>query len=184
MAGVPSMTSCCKALSCTSSSITADSRAAVFLRQRQAIFGDALVILGGGTGVEHAADPTSRGASRLCHWTCRSGRAGKTAPAARCAWRRKQGRNRGDSFASARPSRTRRVPPSAEIATRSGTAPSTDVASRTAGSLNKIARPGAFYVRLLNPAHAKFGLVEPLLPPRSRPRGRGSRDAPHRDGGG
>ena len=37
-------------------SIMAGSRAAVFLRQRQAIFGDALVILGGGTGVEHLAD--------------------------------------------------------------------------------------------------------------------------------
>ena len=37
-------------------SIMAGSRAAVFLRQRQAVFGDALVILGGGTGVEHSAD--------------------------------------------------------------------------------------------------------------------------------
>jgi len=34
----------------------AGSQAAAFLRQRQAIFGDALVILGGGTGVEHSAD--------------------------------------------------------------------------------------------------------------------------------
>ena len=32
------------------------SRAAAFLRQRQAAFGDGLVILGGGTGVEHSAD--------------------------------------------------------------------------------------------------------------------------------
>ena len=37
-------------------SIMAGSRAAAFLRQRQAMFGDALVILGGGTGVEHSAD--------------------------------------------------------------------------------------------------------------------------------
>src|ERR1700680_4681600 len=37
-------------------SIMPGSRAAAFLRQRQAIFGDALVILGGGTGVEHLAD--------------------------------------------------------------------------------------------------------------------------------
>lgn len=34
----------------------AGSRAAAFLRQRQAIFDDALVILGGGTGIEHSAD--------------------------------------------------------------------------------------------------------------------------------
>src|SRR6202034_172175 len=37
-------------------SIMPGSRAAVFLRQRQAVFGDALVILGGGTGGEHSAD--------------------------------------------------------------------------------------------------------------------------------
>jgi TIR- and PNP-associating SLOG family/Phage integrase family len=37
-------------------SIMPGSRAAAFLRQRQAVFGDALVILGGGTGVEHSAD--------------------------------------------------------------------------------------------------------------------------------
>src|SRR6202030_3113428 len=37
-------------------SIMPGSRAAAFLRQRQALFGDALVILGGGTGVERSAD--------------------------------------------------------------------------------------------------------------------------------
>ena len=37
-------------------SIMPGSRAAAFIRQRQAQFGDALVILGGGTGVEHSAD--------------------------------------------------------------------------------------------------------------------------------
>jgi hypothetical protein len=37
-------------------SIMPGSRAAAFLRQRQAAFGDALVIIGGGTGVEHSAD--------------------------------------------------------------------------------------------------------------------------------
>jgi len=37
-------------------SIMPGSRAAAFLRQRQAVFGDALVILGGGTGVEHSAN--------------------------------------------------------------------------------------------------------------------------------
>jgi len=36
-------------------SIMPGSRAAVFLRQRQAVYGDVLVILGGGTGVEHSA---------------------------------------------------------------------------------------------------------------------------------
>jgi hypothetical protein len=37
-------------------SIMPGSRAAALLRQRQAAFGDGLVILGGGTGVEHSAD--------------------------------------------------------------------------------------------------------------------------------
>jgi hypothetical protein len=37
-------------------SIMPGSRAAALLRQRQAAFGDALVILGGGTGIEHSAE--------------------------------------------------------------------------------------------------------------------------------
>jgi hypothetical protein len=48
----------------------------------------------------------------------------------------------------------------ADIATRGATVLATDIANRTIALLCKIARPSAFYVRLLNPAHAKFNIVE------------------------
>jgi hypothetical protein len=48
----------------------------------------------------------------------------------------------------------------AEIATRNGVAGASDIADRTVSLLTKIARPAAFYVRLLNPDHPKFKIVE------------------------
>src|SRR5260370_266902 len=48
----------------------------------------------------------------------------------------------------------------AEIATRNGAATVSEVTSRTVSLLAKIARPVAFYVRLLNPGHEKFTVVE------------------------
>ena len=141
-------------------SIMPGSRAAAFLRQRQALFGDVLVILGGGTGVEHSADiylshrkpvvplDLALGASRADG----TGGAEKLAKEAR-----------------AEPARFFRFSPAyantegaalAEIATRNSAAAASDVANRTVSLLTKIARPAAFYVRLLNPDHAKFKIVE------------------------
>jgi hypothetical protein len=141
-------------------SIMAGSRAAVFIRQRQAVFGDALIILGGGTGVEHSADlylsrrkpvvpfDLALGASR----DDGSGGAMRLAKEAR-----------------ADPARFFRFSPThantegaalAEIATRNGAAAASGVANRTVSLLTKIARPAAFYVRLLNPDHPKFKIVE------------------------
>ena len=48
----------------------------------------------------------------------------------------------------------------AEIATRGGAVPATDIADRAIALLGKIARPNAFYVRLLNAKHPKFAPVE------------------------
>jgi len=141
-------------------SIMPGSRAAAFLRQRQAIFGEALIILGGGTGVEHSADlylsrrkpvvplDLALGASR----DDGIGGAMRLAKEAR-----------------AEPARFFRFSPAyantegaalAEIATRNGAAGASDVADRTVSLLTKIARPAAFYVRLLNPDHPKFKVVE------------------------
>ncbi len=61
-------------------SIMPGSRAAALLRQRQAVFGDALVILGGGTGVEHSAICTCSAANRSSPLICRSEPAAMTAP--------------------------------------------------------------------------------------------------------
>lgn len=141
-------------------SIMPGSRAAAFLRQRQAIFGDALVILGGGTGVEHSADLylSRRKPVVPLDLALGASRDDGTGGAMRLA-----------KEAIAEPARFFRFGPAhantegaalAEIATRNGAAAASDVASRTVSLLAKITRPGAFYVRLLNPDHPKFNLVE------------------------
>lgn len=140
--------------------IMAGSRSATLIRQRQANFGDALVILGGGTGVEHLADlylarrkpvvplDLAIGASR------EDGTGGASGLA-------KQAR--------AEPRRFLRFSPAfvgtegaafAGVATRNGNTLAAEIADRTVTLLTKNARPNAFCVRLLNPAHAKFPSVE------------------------
>ncbi len=141
-------------------SIMPGSRAAAFLRQRQAAFGDALVILGGGTGVEHSADIylSRRKPTVPLDLTLGASRADGTGGAEKLA-----------KEARAEPARFFRFSPPfantegaalAEIATRNGTAVASDVANRTVSLLAKIERPAVFYVRLLNPGHAKFKIVE------------------------
>jgi hypothetical protein len=141
-------------------SIMPGSRAAAFLRQRQAVFGDALVILGGGTGVEHLADlyllrrkpvvplDLALGASREDG----TGGAMRLAKEARAEPVR--------FFRFSRPWANTEGAALAQIATRNGAAAPSEVASRTVSLLTKIERPGAFYVRLLNPGHPKFTVVE------------------------
>jgi TIR- and PNP-associating SLOG family len=141
-------------------SIMAGSRAAVFLRQRQAIFGDALIILGGGTGVEHSADLYLSRRKPVVPFDLALGasRDDGTGGAMRLA-----------KEARAEPARFFRFSPAyantegaalAEIATRNGAAAASDAASRTVSLLTKVARPAAFYVRLLSPDHSKFKIVE------------------------
>lgn len=141
-------------------SIMAGSRAAVFLRQRQAIFGDALIILGGGTGVEHSADLylSRRKPVVPLDLALGASRDDGTGGAPRLA-----------QEARAEPARFFRFSPAyantegaalAEIATRNGAAAASDVANRTVSLLTKVAQPAAFYVRLLNPDHPKFKIVE------------------------
>jgi hypothetical protein len=141
-------------------SIMAGSRAAVFLRQRQAMFGDALVILGGGTGVEHSTDLylSRRKPVVPLDLALGASRGDGTGGATRLA-----------QEARAEPARFFRFSPAyantegaalAEIATRNGAAAASDVANRTVSLLTKVAQPAAFYVRLLNPDHPTFKTVE------------------------
>lgn len=141
-------------------SIMPGSRAAVFLRQRQAEFGDALVVLGGGTGVEHSADlyMTRRKPVIPLDLAVGASREDGTGGALRLA---KESR--------AEPQRFFRFVPSlagsegtalADLATRNGSVPSADIADRMTSVLSKTARPNAFYVRLLNPDNPKFKAVE------------------------
>jgi len=141
-------------------SIMAGSRAAVFLRQRQAQFGDALVILGGGTGVEHSADlyMARRRPVLPLDLALGASRNDGTGGALRLS---KQSR--------AEPNRFLRFGPAdvgtegaalSSIGTRDGNVFSGEIAERISAILSKVARPNAFYVRLLRPDHAKFSVVE------------------------
>lgn len=141
-------------------SIMPGSRAAAFLRQRQAVFGDALVILGGGTGVEHLADlylsrrkpvvplDLALGASREdgTGGAMRLAKEARAEPVRFFRFSRRWTNTEGAALA--------------QIATRNGAAAPSEVASRTVSLLTKIERPAAFYVRLLNPGHPKFTVVE------------------------
>ena len=141
-------------------SIMPGSRAAAFLRQRQATFGDALVILGGGTGVEHSANLYLQRHKPVIPLDLPLGASRDDGTG---------GAQRLSKEARSEPTRFFRFDPGyanmegaalASIATRNGTALPADISANIAELLRKLTRPTAFYVRLLNPDHAKFALVE------------------------
>jgi hypothetical protein len=141
-------------------SIMPGSRAATFVRQRQAAFGDALFILGGGTGVEHSASlylqrrrpvvplDLPLGASRD------DGNGG----ARRLSKEARSDPARFFHFASAFSDSEGAA--LATIATRDGTAPHADISTGVAELISKLAQPTAFFVRLVNTTHPKFNVVE------------------------
>ncbi len=141
-------------------SIMPGSRAAAFLRQRQATFGDALVILGGGTGVEHLADLYLERHKPVLPLDLPLGasRDDGTGGALRLS---KEARSRPTRFFRFDPAFANEESAAlAGIATRDGTASPTDISVGIVELLCRLARPTAFYVRLLNPDHAKFSAVE------------------------
>jgi len=141
-------------------SIMVGSRAAAFLRQRQAAFGDALVILGGGTGVEHSANLYLQRRKPVVPLDLPLGasRDDGTGGALRLA---KEARTEPTRFFRFDPAFANTESAAlAEIATRAGTAAPADVAAKLFALLARLARPTAFFVRLLNPAHPKFAAVE------------------------
>jgi hypothetical protein len=136
------------------------SRAAVFLRERQAQFGDALMILGGGTGVEHSADLylTRRRPVVPLDLALGASREDGTGGALRLSKQARAEPNRFLRFGSANAGTEGTALSS--IATRDGITPSGEIAGRVSGILARVAPPDAFYVRLLRTDHAKFSAVE------------------------
>jgi hypothetical protein len=141
-------------------SIMPGSRAAAFLRERQAAFGDALAIIGGGTGVEHSADLYLSRRKPVVPFDLALGasRDDGTGGALRLS---KEARSDPGRFFRFCPAFAHQEGAAlAEIATRNGATAASDVAGRAISLLTKTERPAAFYVRLLNTAHAKFAVVE------------------------
>jgi hypothetical protein len=141
-------------------SIMPGSRAAAFLRQRQVEFGDALVILGGGTGVEHSADLylSRRKPVVALDLALGASRGDGTGGARRLAQEARAEPTR--FFRFQRPFAATEGAALAELATRDGAVATGDIARRTVALLSQIGRPDAFYVRLLDRTNPKFPIVE------------------------
>ncbi len=141
-------------------SIMPGSRSATFVRQRQAAFGDALVILGGGTGVEHSASLYLQRRRPVIPLDLPLGASRDDGTG---------GARRLSKEARSDPTRFFRFAPAfsntegaalARIATRDGTVPHEDISTGVAELISKLAQPTAFYVRLVNRGHPKFNAVE------------------------
>ncbi len=141
-------------------SIMPGSRAAALIRQRQAAFGDVLLTLGGGTGVEHLADLYMRERRTVIPLDLPLGasRSDGTGGSERLS---QESRAEPDRFVQMqRRFRNRANAELAGLSTRGGTEPDTEVARRIVGLLDMLAPPTAFYVRLLNKKHEAFPRVE------------------------
>lgn len=140
--------------------IPAGARAAVLVRRRQAEFGDALFILGGGFGVEDLA--TLYGAQHRpvvpLDLPLGSSRGDGTGGAERLA---REARSHPTRFVRFRADRAglegARL---AALSTRCGSTPSAQAVTALVELLDDLALPVAFFVRLLNPTHPQFGEVE------------------------
>jgi hypothetical protein len=118
------------------------------------------VVVGGGTGVEHLADLYLARRKPVVPLDLAVGasREDGTGGALRLSKEARAEPGRFFRFADAHANSEGAA--LAGIATRNGAAAASEVATRTVGLLTKVARPGVFYVRLLNPKHAKFPTVE------------------------
>lgn len=141
-------------------SIMPGARAAALIRQRQAAFGEVLLTLGGGTGVEHLADLYLRERRTVIPLDL------------------PLGASRGDGMGgSERLAQESRAEPGrfvhmqrgledranaelAGLAVRQGAEPDTEVARRIVGLLGMLALPTVFYVRLLDKKDGAFPRVE------------------------
>jgi len=141
-------------------SIMPGSRAATFVRQRQATFGDVLVILGGGTGVEHAANLYLQRRRPVVPLDLPLGasRDDGTGGARRLS---KEARNDPARFFRFAPTFSNTEGAAlATLATREGKVPHADISTGVIELISKLAQPTAFFVRLVNSAHPKFKSVE------------------------
>lgn len=135
-------------------------RAAAMVRRREARRGAALLVLGGGTGVEHLAELYRAHGRSVVPLDLELGasREDGTGGAPRIS---SEARARPEDFVVLSRSSTGRAGSMlAAMATRNGEAAVDAVADATLRLLESLAPPQAFYVRLLNREHDAFPQVE------------------------
>jgi hypothetical protein len=135
-------------------------RSATMIREQQVGYGDVLLIMGGGTGVEHLAEEYKKyckavipldlplGASREdgTGGAERLARESRANPLGFIRLREGEAGSEGAQLA--------------KIATNQGKAPADVVAAGIIEIITSLAPPTAFYVRLLNPTHEAYERVE------------------------
>lgn len=140
--------------------IAAGSRAAALIRRRQADFGDGLLIIGGGFGVEDLAAIYAAHRRPVVPMDLELGgsRGDGTGGATRLA---REARANPTGFVRLRSDNSGLAGTRlAALATRDGQAPPDEVVAASLALLDQIALPVVFYTRLLNRAHPKFPGVE------------------------
>ena len=140
--------------------IMTGSRAAALIRQRQARFGNILLALGGGTGVEHLADLYMARARPVIPLDLPLGasRNDGTGGALRLA---RESLTEPQRFLRLKTGHEGRAAAElAGLATREGAEPDTQIAQRLLALFEMLADPTAFFVRLLNKKHPRFSAVE------------------------
>lgn len=141
-------------------SILPGSRAAALIRERQAEFGDVLVTLGGGTGVEHLVQLYTAQQRSAIPLDLPLGASREDGTGGSRDLARESRADPGRFLRMLRDHESRANADLAALATRSGAAPVAEVAEALTRLLERLAPPRAFYVRLLNDKHAVFAAVE------------------------
>ena len=140
--------------------IQAGSRAAALIRERQARLGDVLIILGGGSGVEHLASLYENGRRSVIPLDLALGasRTDGLGGASRIA---QLAREEPERFLRLRAEHRAKVGTLlARLSTDGGTVPAGEVATNVLATLDAVEHPSVFYVRLLNAGHPDFSNVE------------------------
>lgn len=136
------------------------SRAAALIRQRQTEFGETLVTLGGGTGVEHLAELYLNRRRTVIPFDLPLGasREDGTGGSERLA---RESRTEPQRFLRMRRGMEHRASAElAALATRNAMEADKGIAAALIRLLAMLAPPRAFYVRLLNKTHDRFPTVE------------------------
>ena len=135
-------------------------RSGAMIRERQAQFGDVLVCIGGGTGVEHLADAYLARRKPVIPLDLPIGASREDGTGGAQRLNREALVNPSDFFRLRPEQQSTGATVLSLLATRAGKQDASEIASNFAALVSALDRPIAFYVRLLNPNVPDFPDVE------------------------